>query len=37
LDGVTNGIYLAQKNQISRHIEAAIQKALTNGPPQPLR
>ncbi|MGD1084035.1 MAG: hypothetical protein ABSA47_04690 [Verrucomicrobiota bacterium] len=37
LDGVTNGIYLAQKNQISRNIEAAIQKALTNGPPQPLR
>jgi len=37
LDGVTNSSYAALKNRLARNLDLAIQNALTNGPPQPLR
>jgi tetratricopeptide (TPR) repeat protein len=37
LDAITNGIYAKLKSKISSNLDAAMQTALTNGPPQPLR
>lgn len=37
LEAVTNPLYSTLKNTLARKLNGAIQKALTNGPPQPLR
>jgi tetratricopeptide (TPR) repeat protein len=37
LDAITNPMYAVLKNRISRNLDDAVQKALTNGPPQTLR
>lgn len=37
LNAITNDTYIGLKNKISRNIDAAVQNALTNGPPQLLR
>ncbi len=37
LDSVTNAGYTALKNRLTRNLNEAIQRALTNGPPQLMR
>jgi hypothetical protein len=37
LDAVTNKMYSVLKNRLAGNLKEAMQRALTNGPPQPLR
>ena len=37
LDAVTNKMYSVLKNNLARNLDQAMQRALTNAPPQPAR